>query len=611
MPNQEKPKDSPSRRRTSKQPTPKNKLDNLKKEAKRWLKDLLAGDSQALERFNRAYPDTPAKPSLRHVQHAMARERGFAGWATLKSQLVDQALSKQVDDHTTEKEKVELVNLFLEYACADPILNNGPAAHARRARAALRILTRHPWIARVNIHTAVVCGDLDEVERILEERPQAATDPGGPQRRRHLSDLEKLWTPLLHLCYGRLPLPAAGDNALAIARALLDAGADPNDYFEVGSFPCRYTTLCGVAGEGEDDAPPHPQREALARLLLERGARPYDTQLFYNTHFHSDILWLMELVYEFSVKAGRQADWEDPDWSMIDLGGYDFGARYLLLNAIRKNDPALVEWLLTHGASPNAMPKPNSKFPMRTLHQEAVREGHTDIADLLVRFGAAPSGAAELDGLEEFTAACFRLDRERAQALLAEHPEYRDSPNPIFAAARRDRADVVEFLLDLGAPIEVEDASKQRPLHEAASHDSINVAKLLIDRGAEIEPVETNWNNKPLDHAMYGNLGRMVEFLSRFTRDVYRLTWIGNVERLREVLSEEPELAKAADEGNTPLMWMPEDESRGKEIAELLIAHGADPAIKNKDGMTAADCAERRGLYDVAELLRTRERIPR
>jgi ankyrin repeat protein len=608
MPDKETTKDSPSTRRRSKQPTPKCKLDNLKKEAKRWLKALRAGDQQALERFNRALQNAPAKPVLRYVQYALAREHGVTSWAALKSQLEDQALSKQVDDQATKRQKAELVDLFLEYACADPILNNGPAAHARRARAALRIVTRHPWIARANIHTAVVCGDIEEAERILKERPEAATEPGGPQRRRHLKEREKLWTPLLHLCYGRLPTPEASDNAFAIARLLLDHGADANEYFECGSFPCRYTALCGVAGEGEDDAPPHPQRESLARLLLERGAEPYDIQVIYNIHFHGKVLWFLKLMYEFSVKAGRRSDWDDPDWSMVNMGNYGSGARWHLEVALRTNDLELAEWALTHGASQNTGAANDSRFLQRTLYEEAQRRGLTEMADLLVRYGATPAPIA-LEGIEAFTAACFRLDREEALAQLAEHPEFRLSPVPIFAAAKRDRVDVVEFLLDLGVPIEIEDHSKQRPLHEAASHDSINVVKLLIELGAELEPVETNWNNTPLDHAMYGNLGRMVDVLSGFTRDVYRLTWIGNVERLREVLNEEPDLAKAADEGNTPLMWMPEDESRAREIAELLKAHGADPAIKNKDGMTAADCAERRGLYDVAELLRAKEGI--
>jgi len=584
---------------------PDTKLENLKKEAKRWLKALQANDEPARVRLLRAYPDAPSEPKLRYVQRALALERGFSGWAELKKNLERQALTISSATGEARGPNTELVDQFLEYACADPILNNGPAAHLRREHAALRILTRYPEIARINIHTAVVCGDIEEVERILKDCPGAAIEPGGPQRRRHLNRNEKLWTPLLHLCYGRLPTTAAGDNALAIAKLLLEHGANPNDYFEVGSFPCRYTALCGVAGEGEDDGPPHPQKQALAELLLKCGAEPYDIQVFYNTHFHSEILWLMELVYEYSVKAGRAADWDDPGWSMIDMGGYDFGARYFLINAIRHNKFKAVEWLLEHGASANALPKPTSKFPKCSLNAEAMRLGFTDIANLLVRYGANPSTPVALDDPELFKAACFRLDRTYALALIGKHPEYLQSTDAIFAAARADRADVVEFLLDLGVSIEVEDANKQRPLHEAASHDSINVAKLLIERGAELEPVETNWNNTPLDHAMYGHLGRMVQFLSGFTRDVFRLTWIGNTERLRHVLSEEPERAKGNDQ-NTPLMWLPDDDAGAVECANLLISYGADPSIKNTDGFRAADLAEKRGLYDAAELLRAK-----
>ena len=600
-----------SRKETTEQHTAQRQLSskttlaNLKKEAKRWLKALQANDEEAGRRLLRAYPDAPAEPKLRYVQHALALEHGCSGWAELKKNLASLSESSVIAD--SPRLRPELVDQFLEYACADPILNNGPAAHLRRERAAVRILNRYPEIAHANIHTAVVCGALEEVERILKDHPKAAIEPGGPQRRRHLSRNEKLWTPLLHLCYGRLPTQAAGDNAEAIAEVLLDHGANPNDYFEVGSHPCRYTALCGVAGEGEDDGPPHPQREALTRLLFERGAEPYDIQVFYNTHFHSEILWLLELVYEYSVKAGRRADWEDPDWSMIDMGGYDLGARYFLMNAIRHNKVQLVKWLLEHGASPNAMPKATSKFLKRSLHEEAIRLGFTEIADLLVQHGAVPSTQATLDGLELFSAASFQLDRQRALAILAEHPEYLQSTEPIFAAARKDRADVVEFLLDLGVSIEVEDGSKQRPLHEAASHDSINVAKLLIERGAELEPVETNWNNTPLDHAMYGNLDRMVQFLSGFTRDVFRLTWIGNIERLHEVLSKESARAAVSDNQDTPLMWLPDDDAKAVECIKLLTACGADPSIRNEVGLTAADLAEKRGLYDAADLLRSRE----
>jgi hypothetical protein len=59
-------------------------LESLKKEAKRWLGAFQAGDAEARARLARALPDAPATPTLRDVQHALARENGFAGWTLLK-----------------------------------------------------------------------------------------------------------------------------------------------------------------------------------------------------------------------------------------------------------------------------------------------------------------------------------------------------------------------------------------------------------------------------------------------------------------------------------------------------------------------------------------------
>lgn len=67
-------------------------LDSLKKEAKRWLEALRANAADARTRLERAIPNAPAIPTLRDVQHALAREHGFPGWAALKHAL-EQALA--------------------------------------------------------------------------------------------------------------------------------------------------------------------------------------------------------------------------------------------------------------------------------------------------------------------------------------------------------------------------------------------------------------------------------------------------------------------------------------------------------------------------------------
>jgi hypothetical protein len=58
-------------------------LENLRKEAKRWLKALRAGDAAARHRFDAAHPQAPRRPALRDVQHALAREYGQENWIAL------------------------------------------------------------------------------------------------------------------------------------------------------------------------------------------------------------------------------------------------------------------------------------------------------------------------------------------------------------------------------------------------------------------------------------------------------------------------------------------------------------------------------------------------
>ncbi|MDP9279661.1 MAG: hypothetical protein M3P00_09605, partial [Gemmatimonadota bacterium] len=60
--------------------TPRTTLENLKREAKRWLKALRANVADARARLRRVLPNAPEVPTLREVQHALALEHGLPGW---------------------------------------------------------------------------------------------------------------------------------------------------------------------------------------------------------------------------------------------------------------------------------------------------------------------------------------------------------------------------------------------------------------------------------------------------------------------------------------------------------------------------------------------------
>jgi ankyrin repeat protein len=485
---------------------------------------------------------------------------------------------------------LEPVSRFLGFACWDHTVH-GQGDYRSIEAAAMRLLDKHPEIPAASIYTSVVCGDLARVEQLLNEQPAVANAKGGVRS----------WEPLLYLCYARLPLPALRDNAVAIARLLLDRGADPNAYYMAGD--ATYGALVGVAGEGEQDAPPHSARGELYRLLLERGAEPYDIQVLYNTHFHGDVMWWLALTWEYSVASGREQDWTDPDLRIFDMGGYGTGARFLLWIAIQKDDRALAEWLLTRGANPNSPPARAPSLPQMSLYRYALLEGRHEIADLLRRHGAWPEELAG-DGEEAFVAACVRLDRESTMSLARRHPEYLRTHRFLLAAAERDRADVVAMLLDVGTPITVEDTHKRTALHAAAAADARSAAALLLERGADANVRESLFHATPLGFAAHHDHGAMIDLLAPYSRDVWVLAIRGKVSRLREVLAEEPQRAlEVAPDGRTLLWSLPDDEDTALEIVNVLLGFGADPSVKMKDGTTAADSARALGLERVAERL--------
>lgn len=536
-------------------------LESLKKEAKRWLKALRSGDASARERLLRVTPQASAAPTLRDVQHALALEHGVAGWTALKERLADRELAK--------RSAAERANDFLRHA----VDRQGGALAAH-------ILNRHPDVARFNLHTAVVAGDVAEVQRQLEGGAPALSSAEVPRN----------WQPLQYLCYARLPVAAVTDNAVAIARLLLDAGADPKATWK-DDWGNPFTLLTGVIGEGEGREPRHPCAVELAELLIARGADPYDTQSFYNTSLHADEPFWLDFLYARSAAAGHAERWRDaegwPKSGMLD---------YLLGNAVSRNHVRRAHWLLEHGARATAL----HSYSKRNLHTEAVLGGYLELAKLLLDFGAQTEA---LDDVHAFHAACMRGDRETARRLIAAHPEYLHYPGPMYKAADNDRTDVVELLLELGVSPDVGHGG-WTGLHSAAHNSSASVAQLLVDRGATVDVREQKYHSTPLGHAVWAHQSAMIDLLSAVSCDVIALVRAGKLERLRAVLEDEPKLVGATRDGRTALFFLSAPEERAIEIAELLIERGADPGFTDADGLTAADAAEKSGLEDLADQLR-------
>jgi ankyrin repeat protein len=363
----------------------------------------------------------------------------------------------------------------------------------------------------------------------------------------------------------------------------------------------RYTPLVGVIGEGEEGRPPHPLRDQLARLLLEHGADPYDLQVGYNIHFKGRVLWWLTLIHE---RTGSNVEWADPDWRMLRQGGYGTGARWYLDAAIEHNDRELAEWCLAHGANPNAAPGPGRKNKQRSLYDEAMFRGYVELAEVLARHGAKQSTVTP-EPLQVLVSAVLREDEPAIRATLAQRPEFVTASAPLFAAAKYNRPRAAALLLDLGTSPNVESGAGERALHIAAYDDSVDVARLLIERGADVDPIGRRYDNTPLGGAMHCQSTRVIELLAGVSRSAWEVMYAGRIDRVRDLVALKPERARATGDGETMLMWLPPtEESLAMEAARLLIENGADPTVRDPNGLTAADRAERNAMFEVAAFLR-------
>jgi ankyrin repeat protein len=116
-------------------------------------------------------------------------------------------------------------------------------------------------------------------------------------------------------------------------------------------------------------------------------------------------------------------------------------------------------------------------------------------------------------------------------------------------------------------------------LHRAASRGHVQAVALLLDRGAKVDATDGE-GVTPLVLASYRGQTEVVKLL------LERGAFV-NAQEKRNGLSS---LSHAVGRGD-------------RELVAVLLAHGADPALKSADGRTALERAEANGATDIVALL--------
>lgn len=413
------------------------------------------------------------------------------GCAALARSPHDQPVGGPLTDDPARAE--ELLRLAsLTYGDDDPGRHHQGAA----------LLAAHPRLARTSIHTAACVGDAPHAAALLAADPSLANTQGGPFN----------WEPLLYLTYSRLPATDPYD-ALATARVLLDAGADPNaGYLWEGLVP-PFTALTGVFGSGEGSQPPHAQWRGLARLLLAAGADPNDGQTIYNWGLGSlngDDASVLELLLEFGFGTGDGGPWRrllgERQASPAEVMAEE------LAHAATSGLPRRTCLLLAHGADPDSRGG-HPAFGGRTAYENAVSHGHAEVAALLAAAGA---DTTSVDSLTVFLGNVLAGDRvavTRALALDATLIEQalRREPDSLNFAAEQGRTEGVRLLVELGWDVNAR--YRTTALHEAALRGDRALVDVLLALGADPRIHDTAYDSPPAGWAAHSGHTELAAYL--------------------------------------------------------------------------------------------------
>jgi ankyrin repeat protein len=445
-----------------------------------------------------------------------------------------------------------------EFLCADFEARSSrflEAAIGDDPRPGEELLARAPELAGANLHTACAACDVARVAEWLARDPATATRRGGP------IDAEPLWT----LCFSNLRLhdDAASAARVAIARRLLELGADPNATAikpDANFGPYAAAPLLGTLRRNQP---------RLTEVLLEAGARA-DADTFYHASECRDAQSLRALLAHGAPPIGSHAHAHALDFPgseklrlLLAAGAdpnevHDRAGTSLHHAARRGRGAEEIDLLLEHGAAIDARDADG-----RSAYAIARRHGERESAEHLERRGAA----TELDLDDAFAAACASGDEAAARALLAREPGLlaHAAPELFVEAARRDHREAVRLMLDLGFPIESRGGFdfEATALNHAALHGHVEMVALLLERGADVEAL----------NQFGGTALGAVTWASRYAIPTFETRPRPEPERQRDLVAVAERLL-AAGARIVPGHL----ENASPALAELLRRHGATEA---------------------------------
>ncbi|HEY5581760.1 MAG TPA: ankyrin repeat domain-containing protein [Rhodoferax sp.] len=185
------------------------------------------------------------------------------------------------------------------------------------------------------------------------------------------------------------------------------------------------------------------------------------------------------------------------------------------------------------------------------------------------------------------------------------------SYDDFFTAIKRDDANTVIHLLNRGFDANTLDPAGEHGLLLAIREPSLEVAAVLINWPKTKVETRNRQDESPLMLAAIAGLTDICQQLISKDADVNKPGWTplhyaathGHLAVMNLLLENNAYIDAASPNGSTPLMMAA---NYGTPMAvKLLLEAGADPLLKNEQGLSAIDFAQRANRTESAEIIAT------
>ncbi|KAF5537588.1 ankyrin repeat [Fusarium mexicanum] len=272
------------------------------------------------------------------------------------------------------------------------------------------------------------------------------------------------FTPILH---------ATRANNEAIVRLLLENGAKP-DPLHIMSTP-----LLSAAVRGYDP---------IVRLLLQTGGSEIDRP---DRFGRTALSHMAQHGYTATVRTPLDMGANpNTEAKATFIGAQFYNGRTPLSFAAEKGHKAIVELLITNGATAGLRPTGQVETTRLTPISYAARNGHGPVIQTLVEIGQADPDAPDSKGKTPLSYAAERGMTSVVRLLLVKYKADsvhmdKDGNTPLSYAAKKGHVGVIHELLEIGkAGPDSVDGWGLTPLCQAALWGNRPAVCLLIEKGA-------------------------------------------------------------------------------------------------------------------------------